>query len=785
MDQNKPRSRDKNVIGGTGSVQKRGSGLGTGPVGSQSGRAGGGRPSGGYGRPSGSGSYGSSGSGRGGMGKIIGILVVIAILFFVVKGMGGGMPQVLESLTDAGEGSTYGTDDFGSGFQNGISQSGVSESGGSYGGAVLNTKVAEGARAKYTQIYGGGKDTVTIMVYLCGTDLESKHGMATADLKEMMGAVISDNINLIVYTGGCKKWANSTVSSDRNQIYQVKTGGITCLEADMGKDSMSKPGTLTKFIQYCAKNYPANRNELILWDHGGGSLTGYCYDEKNASSGSMSLAGIDSALKNAGVSFDFIGFDACLMATLETGLMLSDYADYMIASEETEPGVGWYYTDWLTALSRNTAMPTIEIGKNIVDGFVDTCARKCAGQKTTLSVVDLAELETTVPEKLSGFASATGNLIQNDGYQIVADARYKTREFAQSSKIDQVDLVHLAQNIQSSEADALVSVVKSAVKYNRTSSNMSNANGLSIYFPYKKIGKVDTAVAAYQQIGMDTEYTRCIQKFASVEVSGQAASYQNNPSSGSPVGSILGNVLSGLGGSAGLDLSSFSFLGGQQSQDTQDYVDSHSFDASKLVWSKDSGGNCILKLDSAQWKLVQNLELNVFYDDGAGYIDLGMDNVYELDNAGNLIGNYDGTWLSINRQPVAYYYEDTVEDGNHYSITGYVPVLINGNRAELILVFDDERPDGYIAGARPVYKNGETQTAAKSLEKVSAGDTLEFLCDYYSYSGEYQDSYLLGQPMVLGTDVLIGNIRIDADRTQASYCLTDIYQQRYWTPALP
>ncbi|MCR5235609.1 MAG: hypothetical protein K6E34_00220 [Lachnospiraceae bacterium] len=36
--------------------------------------------------------------------------------------------------------------------------------------------------------------------------------------------------------------------------------------------------------------------------------------------------------------FDFIGFDACLMATVETAYMLSPYADYMIASEEFEPG---------------------------------------------------------------------------------------------------------------------------------------------------------------------------------------------------------------------------------------------------------------------------------------------------------------------------------------------------------------------------------------------------------------------------------------------------------------
>ena len=220
------------------------------------------------------------------------------------------------------------------------------------------------------------------MVYMCGTDLESKYGMATADLNEMKAATISDKINIIVYTGGCKAWKDSKISNKKNQIYQVKSGQLILLEDDMGSGPMTDPANLTAFIKYCNKNYPANRNELIFWDHGGGSLSGYGYDEKNSSYGSMKLGSIDTALKDAGVTFDFIGFDACLMATTENALMLTKYGDYLIASEETEPGVGWYYTNWLTSLGQNTAMPTVEIGKNIVDDFVSQCARKCPGQKT-------------------------------------------------------------------------------------------------------------------------------------------------------------------------------------------------------------------------------------------------------------------------------------------------------------------------------------------------------------------------------------------------------------------
>lgn len=58
-------------------------------------------------------------------------------------------------------------------------------------------------------------------------------------------------------------------------------------------------------------SYPASRYKLILRDHGRGSVSSYGYDEKSASSGSMSPAGLAAALQAAGVKLDFIGFDTC------------------------------------------------------------------------------------------------------------------------------------------------------------------------------------------------------------------------------------------------------------------------------------------------------------------------------------------------------------------------------------------------------------------------------------------------------------------------------------------
>ena len=669
----------------------------------------------------------------------------------------------------------------------------------------LDTSVAKEARPKRTTIKGKGKDKITLLVYLCGTDLESQNGMGTSDLKEMTGASLSENVNLIVYTGGCRRWRNSVVSSSVNQIYQIKDGGLYCLEKNMGSGAMTDPKTLARFIQYGKEHFPANRMCLILWDHGGGSISGYGYDEKTGSRTSMNLSQVRTALKQGGASFDFIGFDACLMATVETGLMLDDYADYMIASEETEPGVGWYYTNWLTRLSENPSMPTIEIGKMIADDYVSVCSRQCRGQGTTLSVVDLAELSQTVPSELTAFSKTVANSIKSD-YRAVSSARGKTREFAQSSRIDQVDLVHFASNIGTNESQRLAKAVQSAVKYNRVGGGMTNANGLSIYFPYRQVRKVNQAVSAYSSIGMDAEYSKCIQEFASMEVSGQVAagtnaSYYSGGQSmtgmDSLFGSLLGmgsggassygsmdsmeNLLGNMWGGGTADSSGFFSLFSDRSltmEETAQYLMDHHLDASKLVWR-----NGKITLPQSQWDLVENLKLNVFYDDGEGFIDLGLDSLFTIDG-NSLLADYDGTWMSVNGQPVAYYYLGQVDGGEETAFLGYSPCYLNGVRANLLLVTFDSDREGFIAGASKVYANNDVEVAPKNMIDIGNGDEIQFICDYYDYEGNYQDSYLLGEKMILGKSIEIANTDVGINNCRATYCFTDLYQQNYWTPAI-
>ena len=214
--------------------------------------------------------------------------------------------------------------------------------------------------------------------------------------------------------------------------------------------------------------------------------------------------------------------------------------------------------------------------------------------------------------------------------------------------------------------------------------------------------------------------------------------------------------------------------------DTAEYLSTHYFDATKLTW-EEQNGTYTMKLAESQWEMVHKLDLNMFYDDGTGYIDLGLDNIYSFTDDGDLIADTEKNWLSINGNVVAYYHTDTTNSGNDTIITGYVPALLNGERVNLIIVFNNENPDGFIAGASTDYVDGETDAVAKNLTEINVGDKLDFICDYYSYDMEYQDSYFIGDQVTVTDNMTISNTDVGNGACHILYRFSDIYNQDYWS----
>ena len=625
-------------------------------------------------------------------------------------------------------------------------------------GAKAGDAPAGTGRAPRITPLGSGKDTVTVMIYMCGSDLESDDGAATSDINEMVYATSSEQVRVILQTGGAREWQNSVIDADTSQRWLATSDGIALLD-DAGLQNMTDPQTLTDFIQFCAKNYPANRNILIFWDHGGGTLGGFGSDE-HFPEGTMSLAQIDAALTRANVVFDWIGFDCCLMGTVETAFVAEKHADYLIASQRSEPGGGWYYTDWLNALYENPSLLSPAIGKIIVDSFIREERYGNFSDELTLSMIDLTAFAPFMSELNAYLASVNTELIDASAYKDVSKARYDSRSPGEE-EFDQVDLLYLVNNISLGDGQALLSRLDETVLINQATAK--HYAGLSLYFPYASMESVQDTLLVAKEIGMDASYQKFMADFASLMAGGQI---YHGGGSANPF-TAAQQDMSGLADAGWIDSDLVS--------EYASYYQEYSYDGSELeIFEKD--GDFVLSLSQADWDLISDIYLEVFLDTGDGYLHLGSDDSVAFDDDGDLLVSFDdNSWIAIDGHIVCYFALHSNQD-NVWK--GYVPAYVNGVEAKIIIVWDET--GGSVAGYERVY---DGNMASRGLIPLKDGDKIELLGDYYTYDQEYDDQYIFDHFVIRGTpevsyeDVGSGDCII-------FYTLHDIYQNIYWTESV-
>lgn len=303
----------------------------------------------------------------------------------------------------------------------------------------------------------------TLLVYICGSDLEQKRGAATANIAEMLSADIPDGVNVILQTGGSSKWRNFDIPSDRSNRYAVKNGTLELIESNPPVN-MGSERAFSDFLKFGLEKYPAEQTAVVFWNHGGGSAVGVCSDALNGND-FLTLSEISSALESVGLKkkLSFVGFDACLMANYETARILAPYAEKMIASEELEPSGGW---DWKKTLE-NLSDPT-EIAKGYAEKNADT-------DYYTVSVIDLEKFGI-VEDLFSRVVEKIGRGEKN----LFARAAYYAQGFGSSSgKGDAGELYNLCG--VADYLDLEYDFSDCVTCFNGTA--RADAGGLSFYFP--------------------------------------------------------------------------------------------------------------------------------------------------------------------------------------------------------------------------------------------------------------------------------------------------------------
>lgn len=612
---------------------------------------------------------------------------------------------------------------------------------------------------------GNASDTYTLMLYMCASDLESECGFATEDLNEIMYGYTAGNLNVIVQTGGTAEWQNTVVADDRCQRYQVTEDGLELVDDSLGMQNMADSATLTDFIQYCSSNYAADHYGLVLWDHGGGVVGGYGYDE-NFGGDSMSLTEMSRALGDASVHLDMLGFDACLMANFETCLMAAPYADYLIASEEPEPGCGWYYTDWIGKLSENCGIPPKRYGRQIIDDYITESGWDSPSMYSTLGMFDLQQVTQKLLPALSQFSDDAVQQLSAGEYRRISQSRSNTRAVYQS-ELDHIDLLDYAQHSQSKTADQLEQAVSDCVVYYRETENGSGDNGLSILFPYYDLSALDMLEEMYQTLGYDDAYPAFLEQFANVMAGGQisVSGFSNTQNH-----------------AAASEYSGFQWFDADAGYD-ESYYETYSADLS-LLETTEVDGRCVLELSEEDWEIVNDAAMQMFAVYDGFYVDMGLDDYCEFDDYGNLIVEYDQTWVALDGQVVPFFHESYTSDGDSFFTCGSVPCVYNGIDAEIVLVWDTEHPSGYAAGVRPVYTDS---VAAKGLYDICDGDTFQVYYDIYDEDLNYVETMTLDDEIFTVQDSLEVGYADAAEQlgdTFIYYVLEDIYNNTYYTDSI-
>ncbi len=356
----------------------------------------------------------------------------------------------------------------------------------------------------------GQKATTTLMIYMCGSDLESRSGAATKDIYEMLASKFNtDYISLLIMTGGARDWK---IGFDANTASIVEVGkrGIRTMWRSEEMMSMADSKTLTAFLDYGYTHYPADRYALIVWDHGAGPNEGSCADE--LFSGEMlTLDDFRRALEESPFKqnpLSWIGFDACLMGTVEVASCCAPYAGYLIASQEIEPSTGWNYR-FLKGLEEDR--DGSETGERIIESYFSGGEGGKDRSFLTLSCIDLSKIEE-VREKTDGMFTQLNEIMDEEHFAEISNHRRDARALGRGTtgaEYDLVDLKDLAGQYRETApvfSKELEAAVEEAVVHQRSSAE--RVNGLSIYYPfynkeYYRTGWEDS----YHELGFADKYT--------------------------------------------------------------------------------------------------------------------------------------------------------------------------------------------------------------------------------------------------------------------------------------
>ena len=586
-----------------------------------------------------------------------------------------------------------------------------------------------------------GEKTTTLLVYMCGSDIQED---ACEDLYEMAGAETGDSVSIVVLAGGASRWDEDALTGNTLNLLALRGGEVEELE-DCGYASMGEASTLAAFIEAGMEAYPADRTIVVLWNHGCGSEGGICFDE-TANDDSLTIVEIDQALALLqkdipDFHIDIFGCDACMMGTYEMAAMLSGYSiDYFVASEELEPGIGWYYTGWLEALADDPAMSDEDLCAAIIDTFMEAGLAYDPDDYLTLSAVRLADFGA-LKASMEDFAAVMTGQLRGGNLSAVRRGRSRLYTFGSfyDGSWDMVDLGAALDAYAQFDPDSAAKAKKclaKAVLYSAQTDNLDTCCGLSILIPQDTTDEFDEYKDGFDISDTIPNWLGFVNEYAGML---QGDGYQFSTVTACQLSTCSGysdSFVSAASSPAG-------FLRWDDMTESYDEAEEEEI----TVDDTNDGFTAMLtQEDLANLDYVEGMLLMDASDEEMQcYVDLGSTRSNLINwKTGAVCSLFDGTWPTFGGQLVAMY-DQTSNDNSRRSL---IPVKLNGEYTYLVVVFPANGTEGRVIGANAGYdSNG---LPIRTVTRLKNGDEIIPMYDLYYATADdddLQESEFEGDPI--------------------------------------
>ncbi|WP_209341356.1 clostripain-related cysteine peptidase [Flavonifractor sp. AGMB03687] len=588
-------------------------------------------------------------------------------------------------------------------------------------------EAADGSTPDAAPVFHAGDGSWAVYWYLCGSDLETNGGFATTDLSEMMEVQLPENVNVVIQTGGAAVWQNDQMDPEKLQRWLYNSEGLQLIE-EQDTANMGDAQTLYEFLAFANENYPADKVAVTFWNHGGGSVSGAAFDELHGLD-SLDLAEMYQAFDAVWPAdaehpaLELVGFDTCLMATVDVASTFQNFAKYLVASEEVEPGNGWLYSGWLGALAENTDMDGAALGTAICDTYYQGCEAVGTQDQTTLSVTDLSRLEPLLEAYESFGQEALAAAAEDPGFFAeLGRAAARSENYGGNTReqgyTNMVDLGHLARQTawMLPSAQRVCDALTDCVIYQVGGPYRAEATGLSCYYSYN--GDVDD-LNGYITVGESTAFKHLY----AYELTGELAEDGEEYLSSLDIGELPERVTL-----ADMD-----------------------WDGAPL--DLDDEGTSFLTLGPEANDVLAGIGFSLFYVDEAGdqMLLLGTDNDLTADwENGVFYDNFRGVWGALDGHLV---YMELSFEGDDYNLYS-VPILLNGEAYNLQVAYDFTAEEWSILGASQGLD--ESGMASKELRLLAEGDVITTIWKAATFTGDDDFEMYAAEELTVTADTAFG-----------------------------